>query len=790
MRLVRNFPSRLGGSRSHLRASEALCCGQRCIHRHHSPDRSYSEEIQDRQNAFQWSAHHLFRPHQHFTYDPTSWSRALERKSKKTRTLSLVERIKLSQDHMAESAGNVTALEKGKEGHTWEAYEPAALALEMDVPDRSFASADASTSLHAAAVSVNPSPLSKGVSAVSLQELVEEVQRLQSLLHCPRYSGNASLRRRARQEADLRATLLHLYQRLRDARLDETVTPDAAAYSWFLLTRNLEPLLEVVTSTRQQEGRNASSEGGDEIVAIRDVSIALSTTVLRPMVDGGRLFNAATSGELSLEALIELLSIATTPFVRRCAESFPEDGVVASKTLLHYAECISTAARQRAHEVAADCDGAAHAALQEWLDPTHLAAWAISLKRLQVPEAPFFSAVAGLELQVEHAAEYVTQLLEAVTGVTPRGHVTASLSRLRPGPQGSTSLAQRGNAPKPVGLDATAAPHGVQTPPTESGDTGNILVAATATLHLAHRAAGIGMPREESVRRIVDVCLRMLAHTPNYDICPDEAVAWACEVLDGGYLTQTSGLYHPARSGSQATGESGTAGLRFLLLLSRLSYDSVAQRAALGRLVVCLCRWPEPVHTTGKEASEWRRLRGVVMRGALHVLQVPDLEAGAAPRGSEEAASYLEALAFGEYGGVIPMALWRDAALSLFPRLRCHVEDSAAAAFPPLLREHSSAIRCRPEDAQALCFLCSRYVAREKTGASTPTNLYSIFTVRCVAACLAVLLNDPALPEALLRSADAWDGLSSSLPEPVQVVATCMQEVVRRQVAPSKVLSF
>ncbi|CAG9572046.1 conserved hypothetical protein [Leishmania major strain Friedlin] len=786
MRVARTHPPRVCGIGTLPSTSAALRCGARCIHRHHSPDRSYSQEIQDRQNAFRWSAHHVFRPHQHFTYDPTSWSRPLEEKVKKSRTLSLVERVKTTAEHVAERAGYIATLDDVTDCRISKAQKLAEPASEIDVPDYFFAARDASTRLQPATVSVNSSTSSSGWTAVSLQELIEEVQRLQSLLHSPRYTGNASLQRRARQDADFHTTLWQLYERLRDARVGETVTLDACVFGWFLLTRNLEPLIEAVARAHPQEANKDSSESSDEAAAIRDVFAALRTVVLQPMAEGRCLFKAATSGELSLEALIEILSIATLPFVRRCAE----DDVLESQTLVRYAECISAAARQRALDVAADPDAAEHAAAQEWLDPPHLAAWATSLKRLQAHEVPILGTVSGLEVQVEHAADYVTQLLETITGVTPGGHVIASLSRPQPRTQKAASQMRQDAAPKPVCLDATAAPHGVQNPPTESGDAVNILVAATAVLHLSHRTPGTSVAREEGARRIVRACLRMLTHTPNYDLCPDDVVAWASEVLDAEHLMHMDDLYCAAHGGGGTAGGSGTAALRFLLLLSRLSYGSVVHRGALGRMVLCLCRWPEPAHTSSKESSEWRRLRGVVMRGALCVLQVPDLEAGAAQQASEETTTWLEALAFGEYGGVVPMTLWRDAALSLFPHLCYHAEGSTSASSPSPPRVGSSASRCRPEEAQALCVLCSRYVAREKTGVSAPANLRSIFTARCIAECLAVLLGNPALPDALLRSADAWDGLCASLPESVKVVATCMQEVVRLDAPPPKVLSF
>ncbi|KAG5508713.1 hypothetical protein JKF63_05211 [Porcisia hertigi] len=791
MRVARAFS--LGGccAGSLANTSSAVRCEARCLHRRHSPDRSYSQEIQDRQNSFRWSAHHVFRPHQHFTYDPTSWSRPLEEKVKKARPLSLVERMKMAADHAAESIGNGIALDEITQDCATAAQGPAGCASEEAVPDYFFATTDSQGPPPSAVVSGNSSTPSSRASGVSLQELAEEVQRLQRLLHSPRFSGNASLQRRARQEADYQVTLLHLYERLRDARLDETVTPDACAFGWFLLMRGLEPLLLTVTRARQEgKASDESSGGSEDAAAIRDVFTALHRAVLVPMKEGGLFFDMATSGKLSLEALVELLSIATTPFVRRCVEGFAEGDNLSSEALLRYVECISALARQREHGVAGDVEAVEETAAQEWLDPMHLAAWATSLRRLWTREAPLLSAVVVVELHIHHAAEYITQLLQTVTGVTPGGHVAASLCRQHRRSQQATASPKRSGALKPICLDGTSAPHGVQAPPTESDDTENILVAATAALRLTQRAASSGMVREEGAQRIVSVCLRMLTHTPNYDLCADEVVAWACEVLDAGHLMHIDGSQGTVCGGSGSTDVSRSEALRFLLLLSRLSYGSVVNRVALGHMVLCLCRWPEPAHTSDRERSEWRRLRGVVMGGALRVLQVSDLAAAAEHLSSPGTLTWLEALAFGEYGGVIPIALWRDAAVSLFPRLRYYSEGAATAFSTLQPRGGASISRCRPEEAHALCILCSRYLAQGKTSVSVPTNLHSIFTARCVAECLAVMLGSPTLPEELLCSADRWDGLCTSLPESVQMVAIHMQEVVRREVSSPKVISF
>ncbi|KAK7198287.1 hypothetical protein NESM_000786200 [Novymonas esmeraldas] len=756
-------------------SSQTLSVAARRIHRRHSPDRTHSEQVQDRQNAFHWAAHHIFRPHQHFTYDPTSWSRPLEEKAKKARTLSLVERVRAAAEREEESTGNAAAL-LHRHRSTPDAAHDGTTAPEPDTPDYFYAAAELSSPSRtapaaAAATEAAPPPPPSEWSAVTLQELVQEVQRLQQLLLSPRYAGNTSLQRRAHQHRELRATLLQLYIRLRDAQLGVTVTPDACAFGWFLLMRSLEPLIEAL-------GGDAAAE------AVRDVFAALRAGVLLPMAEGGQLYTAAASRELSLVALIELLSIATAPFVWRCAAHFADErGAVSDPTLLRYAELVSVAARERARDTADDDSEQGGACAQEWLDPLHVEAWATAVRRLHTRGVPVLAAVPGLELHVEHAAVYVAQLLETATAVPPSGHVTASLARrgrCSETPAAALSPQQRDAAPKPVCLDLTAAPHGVQRPPTECGDVAHIIVAATAVLHLEGRAAGAAPRSEESARRSVVACLRLLTHAPNFDLSADGVVAWASAVLHAGHLLDLDG------DGGGGGGGSRPA-LRFAVLLSRISYGAVVDRVALGEMVLRLCRVPEPAHADTRETREWRRLRGVVMHGALRVLRVPDLEAAAVRLGSQDPAAWLETLAYGEFGGAVPMELWREAAVRLFPEVRYHIGSRdgalAPAAAPAAPRP------CSTEAAQALCVLCSRYVAQGTKGAP-PTNLLCLFTARCVGECLAVMFESPGLVQSLLRSADAWDGLCASLPERVRLVATCMQEVVRRETPSAKVLSY
>ncbi|PWU89377.1 hypothetical protein C4B63_60g147 [Trypanosoma cruzi] len=75
----------------------------RMLKRKLSPDRTRDEEIQDRQNAFVWSEKHIYRPHQHFTFDPCSWSRPLEEKVKAKRQLSLVDRLRVLEEREREA---------------------------------------------------------------------------------------------------------------------------------------------------------------------------------------------------------------------------------------------------------------------------------------------------------------------------------------------------------------------------------------------------------------------------------------------------------------------------------------------------------------------------------------------------------------------------------------------------------------------------------------------------------------------------------------------------------------
>ena len=821
---------RRGGGVAQTTALWSLWASCRRIHRHHSPDRTFSQEIQDRQNAFQWSARHVFRPHQHFSYDPSSWSRSLEEKTKQQHKLSLVERVQLAQEHEAERTANVAAIERVSSDGSQprqpveDAQTAAGGGEDDDLPSYFFALGDATAAAvdGTAATSARAPPEKKHVlpsswDTVSLQELVEEVQRLQRLLYSRRYAGNASLARRARQEGELRVLLLHLFERLDAAVLEETLTVDACTFGWFTLLQHVEPLVEAVARATQPPLETQE--------AVQRVFVALQRGLLRPMEKSAShaVYRTAAAGELSLEALVELLSVAASPFVRNCGHVF-QTPTVSTGALEEYAAWVAAAAHQRACATSSSSSSSAapessevvpteaegDSALCEWVDPTHLNAWAAAVKHLRSRGCAVAQWVPGLVLQVSHAALYVTRTLESVTGVSLCGRVKTSLVQRRARfaarsaqPGGSADASEQEDAngdgegatrknmrPKAVVLDATAAPRGVQAAPTECDDVSHVLSATTQLLQLSAQLdrealVDVAAAAEEHVRRLVTECLQMTSQAPNYDVEGDVVVPWACALLQSGALLIGDAVDVAAAAGGRSGRPSATqqqlrhgtedvvhTSLRFLLLLSRLSFMDVVDRPALGRLVLLLAQWPEPACMSPQERAEWRRLRGLVMRAALDRLTVDDLAAAAAEVGG--VSTWVETLAYGEYDGTVPLPLWRAACDAYLPP-----SPSAAASA------------CSAEVAMALLLLGARYAARESAGrAPAPANFYSQYTAQRVAVCVGVLRGSSTLAEALVRAADAWDAVSAEVPATLHPLLSAMQAVVRRETTQTRVLNF
>ncbi|KPA77771.1 putative mitochondrial hypothetical protein [Leptomonas pyrrhocoris] len=786
---------RRGVAAAQATAAACVWAGRRSLHRHHSPDRTFSQEIQDRQNAFRWSNRHVFRPHQHFSYDPSNWSRTLEAKALQQHTLSLVERVKRTQEHAAERRANGAAMQQMSECASEPPTDPCVTTTDDDdVPSYFFSSTD-TTAPSTSPPSDDVAAPHNSWEAVSLQELVDELQRLQQLLYSRRYAANASLARRTRQEEEHRIILLHLLERLSGAVLEETVTVDACAFGWFTLLRHVEPLVDAMVSAAQPMVTTQE--------AVQRVFVALQQGLLLPMTEGGVVYTSAAGGALSLEALVELLSVAASPFVRNCSDIFHVPAVPRI-ALEAYAEWISTAAHQRARE-ADDDDAEGSSALREWVAPTHLEAWATALRHLHHRGSAVGHLWPGLSLHVEHAALYVTRTLKSVTGVNLRGRVKESLQRsVRPSAQRASPEEDeeasgepaRVREPKAVVLDATAPPRGVQVAPTACDDVSRVLAASTAALQIVSELDGdVAAVSDERMLRPVTSCLLMTAQAPNYDLEGGVVVQWACTLLHTGALmlatsdTTTDAADNESRCGVhealQRGGEDGVRlSLRFVLLLSRLSFHDVVDRPALGRLALLLSQWPLPACSAAKERAEWRRLRGLVMKALLDRLTCEDLAAAAAK--VDGVSTWVETLAFGEYDGVVPLELWRAACQQWLPSHNSPISTPSAASsssVPPA---------CSPDVAHALLLLCARYIAREEaSNVSAVANLHSLPIAERVAEGVQVFLHGrPGTTTALLQSADTWDAIQNEMPATLHALIGAMQAVVRREAAQAKVMHF
>lgn len=763
---------------------------QRCIRQQKSPDRSFSEEIQDRQNRFEWARHHVFRPHQHFSYDPTSWSRPLAEAVKKERTLSLVERVKMEEERCAGRAIERPDEVEANFGRSTAAPSSTRAADDDDnaEPSYFFTIGDGQPTSSAARA-----PAAAPWALVALQEMMDEVHRLGTLLHSQRYTGGTSLRQRERTARELGVLLVQVYERLCTASLGETMSVEAVIYSWYMLLQYSDNFLMAVADRCRCRSETAAKEnaGSAEAEAIHEIFTSMRASLFRPMEAGGLIHAAVAEDQLSTEALIEVISLVYHHFPTKYTK-MTGTPLMRSETVVEVyipAALRSLAARMAAEETAEA--PASPAVPREWVDPAHVALLVSAMERCSsrlngAAPVPLLCTLVG------HTAGYLLHLLHSVTSPSTKGQMQEMLRR-----RGSCVVDNGAATPsetvgvatpsqvQPVRLDSTAAPRGIQAAPTEPNDTADIISAATALLRLSRNAA---REEEEAVSRCIGTCLTMLSHAPNYDLPVANVVEFACELLDTGRVAEWG--HSPAATPpplSPLTAENTAAetrhpsslwSLRFLLILSRLDMAMAARPAPVANLVLRLVRLPQPEFAVRKFGSEWRRLVGVVMQKSLQCLRASDLCSA-----EDDTTPWEEAMAFGEFGGLLPIQLWRSACEARLPALAEYRDTGAAGAKAP---------PCSKETAAALLRLAGRYVGRRMAnGVPSRTPEITMVTTRYLAYCLAVLMEDEMMVPLLLHDADAWDAALLRVPETEQQLLQVAQQLIREKADnEKKVLTF
>ncbi|RNF14705.1 uncharacterized protein Tco025E_05786 [Trypanosoma conorhini] len=597
----------------------ALTVSVRLVRRKLSPDRTRDEEIQDRQNAFVWHEKHIFRPHQHFTYDPSSWSRPLEEKMKAKRKLSLVERLRALEEREAEAAHAIEEA-KGPE-ELQECAEDVDYFYSIQEP--------------------------KG-NAISLQAQVERLNALHVLLTAPRHL-DTSLVKVERLRHEYRELLRLVFERVRVAVVGETMTFDALLYSWFLLLQGAQPLLEALT---EGEG-HAGSRLHDVIVTVRD---ALDTLLLHAM----KRIDAEGKLDLVLEGWVELLDVVTHPFTRQ-GEKLRGSQRASCHAFNVGGEGLEKKVADRAMTALAERmitdDGS------ELLDAQHLHALLRSMVRC--------SCVME-DASLQRAALLTRKVLEGILA-TLKGVVAPSLPHsMQLSLLGSSARrvafnageSTRGrDAPRQAVLDPCDPPGGIKSPVTAADEVSHAMCAGIALLRQAPRASQV---TQAKVLDAVDLLLLMLSYAPNYDLGLTETATFVCEMVAGGVLDVDTGTVERH--------------LRAVLLLSRLKFSTCNNQTVLSRLFLFLCSLAPPESCPELTLREWKRLYGTVMHQLLSSVRAAALSEHYA-RGHNSPATWEELLAFGRYRGALPLSLWHEACQRYFESPAVPLSSKCARAL-------------------------------------------------------------------------------------------------------------
>ncbi|EPY23865.1 hypothetical protein STCU_07413 [Strigomonas culicis] len=478
------------------------------------------------------------------------------------------------------------------------------------------------------------------------------------------------------------------------------MTADALIFTWFSVFTNLELLLRSCVER---------DPGQAEDAAIRKVSETLHRTIVEPCLSGRMATQLAA--EASFEEVIEVVYLLSHPFTRRS-----------------YSFCLTDAQVARLDRETALLMGVAHdhaslrcrepasseSVLSEKLDPEHTLALVEAASRLRRLDGEAGGLYYYCCLLTKECAQYVAAELDAV--VRPKGVEKGPFLRslqLEP---------QVGRVAAP--LDRCDAPTGIRDAPTKPDD----VWCLTRCGHALVKAAAHGaLTRSEEAMRLkaCDAIVRTLSLSPNYDLTPRDVVRCCVAFLD----SRTTPF------GEESTGETS---LRLLLILSRLTLDTVDDRAALCQLFTCLCRLnpPVPSEREVERQHEWRRLRGLVMRQLFDTLTVAELNELNKEQLKSDESMWQVLLTNGTYDGVVPLDFWYECCGFYFPAL---TEGPAP---------------CSPATAASLVYLRARMQQESiKRRMPLPLNEKSI---SYVADCLVAMSHGRLAKADLIASPDAW----------------------------------
>ncbi|AAZ11498.1 hypothetical protein, conserved [Trypanosoma brucei brucei TREU927] len=669
-----------------------------------SPDRTRNEEIQDRQNAFVWSDEHIFRPHQHFTHDPCSWSRSLEQSMKKQRKLSMVERLRSLEQRQLEEKQSASATAGGSskcanhmDGEKAEGPRFYGAVGDSEDLKEYVANEDYFYTMQQEEKPNDP----------PLQELVDEVQSLHVLLSSPRYE-DTPLATVERLQCAYSEALRCVFDRVRNASVGKTMSCNALLFSWSLLLQGLPALLESLAEKRTEECL---------VRALSTVHEALNIVLQE--------FNRITHSKervelLPLEGWIESLDVVTHPLtnkdytslkgnIRLPESSFKPQCKLDSATVeFVHSRAIQAAAIRMIENDQSDVE-------TEPLDPYHLYILLRCMVRL---------AEKGVNDSHIHRAALLTGMVgERIFSSLERTVAPPRRYSLRHALLGK----QLRDASKPhaIPLDVCAPPGGVKKPPTAADD---VLLLTRACTLLMNVATNVLPQTKFKVLETVDTVLKTLSYAPNYDLSTADTVIFSNMVLEE--------LHHVDEA--SATDRH----LRVLLLLSRLRLSMCADRSALSHLLSCLCNLLPPHSIQQDKLREWKRLRGLVMRHLLYSVRGEEVEQHYT-RVLKSSETWVEHLAFGQYSGGLPLSLWLEA---------CHIYLTAGRKLTVSCAEALITLRGRCKDGGVL-----------RSSNSAGVCPLDFVSVTLLAQLLEVVSHGCCSADDLVASPVAWDKVRQTI---------------------------
>lgn len=625
--------------REGMRYIKCLTCTSpesRALH-YLSPDRNENERIQDRQNAFQWGQKHIFRPHQHFTYDPSSWSRELEESVKPANPT--LERLQHEAHQRTERSQSAGALE-------------------------TFSSAAVSS---------------------DLQQRMAELESITEYLNGQRHKRYVSVQHRERLQARQGELAGMLYDALEGRLRSSNPSREPLSFAsvccvWSALLDHIPAVAQYITRTRtarhaiqallnmeEEEEKLQNSEAGfgegaaylgkcTPDGALREFYSCLNESVLEPSKNTVLWINESTP-----ESLLELSRILTHSFTCKFKSDDPhKQGDSYVKEISPFVReiltrCMDGVEERATHSQNANGVGKDTLQQEELLSPymLHVLArmlewWGLSAGK----EASSLEEVRSLEAQWRRVCRLVKRCTDDVVKVLRSSlpPPSAALVRRRAPPAAQPYRERRPAAEKRtktctvVPLDESAPSRGISKPLTRAEDISLVLKSVVCLMRMhqqlealaAAKQTGVGEEALNSVFQLrtthpLQSCLEsvlvLLSFSPNYDIESELLVDYSIAMLER-YLKWES-PHITDRSGTVSSPVKVRA--RFLLILARKEFDEVSTNKLCQLCLSVIEGTNDLVHQTEDSSSsnaadeslcqESKRFRGIILQRLLSILR-------------------------------------------------------------------------------------------------------------------------------------------------------------------------